>query len=180
MRSQIEICLGDSSAFLKIRMDLFVNIPSSQHFQMYLITQLALRDCKKLFEQKRGEEPKIFNSLGNFVLGSYVMPKNSGNTVFLNYYGPANTFPYYHLDTILDDSTFQVRTEQEFGLDLNLFEEHLKGNTFKDKIVLVGASVEELHDLFPTPFYDPGKGMGSLQESKYMRTSSRWCCTPII
>jgi len=121
---------------------------------------IGVKGLQMFLAQKRGEETKIFNSINNFVLGSFVMPKYSGNTVFMNYYGPANTFPYYHIDTVVDDSTFQVRTEENYGFELNLFEEHLKGNTFKDKIVLVGASAEELHDLFPTPFYNPGKGQG--------------------
>ena len=121
---------------------------------------IGVKGLQMLLAQKRGEEPEIFNSHENFILGSYVIPKYSGNTVIINYYGPANTFPYYHIDTVLDDSTFQVRSEQAFGLDFNTFENYLDTGTFKDKIVLVGASAEELHDLFPTPFYNPGKGQG--------------------
>ncbi|MBN2017340.1 MAG: adenylate/guanylate cyclase domain-containing protein [Candidatus Cloacimonetes bacterium] len=121
---------------------------------------IGVKGLQMLLAQQRGEEPKIYNSHESFMLGSYVMPKFSGNTVLINYYGPAHTFPYYHLDTVLDDSTFQVRSEKAFGMDFNTFDNYLQTGTFKDKIVLVGASAEELHDLFPTPFYDPGKGYG--------------------
>ena len=76
----------------------------------------------------------------------------------MNYYGPANTFPYYHIDTVLDDRTFQLRSEKDFGLVFNTFENYLTTGTFKDKIVLVGTSAEELHDLFLTPFFNPENG----------------------
>jgi len=121
---------------------------------------IGVKGIQMFLEEKRDESVNFFNSIDKFGIGSYIMPKSSGNTVFLNYYGPAHTFTYYHVDTVIDDSTFQVISEKKYGIEMNLFEDLKKGDVFKDKIVLIGATAEELHDLFPTPFYNPKRGHG--------------------
>ncbi len=121
---------------------------------------IGVKGLQMFLEKKRNEPVKFFNSIDIFGIGSHIMPKSSGNTVYINYYGPAQTFTYHHVDTVIDDSTFQVNSEKEFGADFNLFDNLKKEGTFKNKIVLIGASAEELHDLFPTPFYNPKRGQG--------------------
>ncbi|TSA28687.1 CHASE2 domain-containing protein [bacterium] len=121
---------------------------------------LGINVLRKLQLIRYKEEIQINNDEHVLKIHDIEIPKYSENQILINYYGPAHTFQYYHIDAVLDDSTFQVRTEQEFGFDLNLFDEHLKRDTFRDKIVLIGASAEELHDLFLTPFYNSGKRHG--------------------
>ncbi|MBO8130140.1 MAG: adenylate/guanylate cyclase domain-containing protein [Candidatus Marinimicrobia bacterium] len=113
-------------------------------------------------------------------------------TVLINYYGPAGTFPTYSLSSILDDSEFDLKEEEDtdymelfkknsiypYELRIALLSDSVKQveafaalaegdtsivediiqseNPFKDKIVLVGVSIEELHDNKYTPFYEYG------------------------
>jgi adenylate cyclase len=70
-------------------------------------------------------------SPGSFRLGDRTVPLN-GNNLRVNYLGPEGAIPTY--------SALQV-----VNGDLPL-------ETFKDKIVFVGATTETLHDTYPTPF----------------------------
>ncbi|OQY27505.1 MAG: hypothetical protein B6244_10350 [Candidatus Cloacimonetes bacterium 4572_55] len=90
------------------------------------------------------------------------IPQFSKNYMLINFQGAKKTFPYYSFDTVIDDSTFMTneedadfkinsfdaRPEPDIGFDGGL----LYQGIFKDKIVLVGSSMAELHDLFPSPF----------------------------
>ena len=112
----------------------------------------------EFLEQKRLNHPVDIEDKGKFLkVGNYFINKYKENTAFINYYGPANTFEHYSLETVLDDSNFVTHTEQEFSTSINSFYSYLKNGSFKNKIVLVGATIDELHDLFPTPFYGIGK-----------------------
>ncbi|MDZ7344471.1 MAG: CHASE2 domain-containing protein, partial [candidate division KSB1 bacterium] len=80
------------------------------------------------------------------------LPYFTPNTFLINFRGPAGTFPTYSLANVLDDSTFAL-SEAE---DTDIFTEHLRWGTFKNKIVFVGASAEELQDNKLTPFFSFG------------------------
>lgn len=62
-------------------------------------------------------------------------------SAFINYFGPAYSFKTISFEQVVDEEGFQLLLERD---------------VFKDKIVLIGASVDELHDLFSTPFYVAG------------------------
>lgn len=78
------------------------------------------------------------------------IPLGHDGKVIVNYKGPAHTFPYFSYASILDDSTFAMPGYQ--GVELDEFYEIQASEALKNKIVLVGASIDELHDKFPTPF----------------------------
>ncbi|NIT60757.1 MAG: CHASE2 domain-containing protein, partial [Aliifodinibius sp.] len=80
---------------------------------------------------------------GDFNIATYDHP-----TMLINFAGPEGTFPTYSFESVIDDSTFFLG---EFD-DLDYFEELLAEGVFEDKIVLIGSTVAELHDNFPTPF----------------------------
>jgi adenylate cyclase len=83
-----------------------------------------------------------------------VVPKYTGDTALINFLGPEKTFPTYSYSSVLDDSTFIM----PMG-DFDEFEQLNEMGVFRDKIVLVGASAAEMHDLFSTPFlkdFTPG------------------------
>ncbi len=84
-----------------------------------------------------------------FRIGSHTIPKVSANTMYINYAGPPQTFRTYSLASVLDDSTFDLVD----GEDTDIFELHKGWDTFQDKIVLVGATAEELQDNKYTPFF---------------------------
>jgi len=94
-----------------------------------------------------------------FVVGSYSIPKYNSYSSLINYTGPSGTFPRYSFDAVLDDVDFDLIIDydldsfddpgdEELGLPPGL----LASGNLKDKIVLIGSTVVEHHDDFPTPF----------------------------
>jgi adenylate cyclase len=81
---------------------------------------------------------------GNYILGdTYTVKKyESLPSTFINYYGPAYSFRMISYEQVVDEE----------GLELLL-----DSGILQDKIVLVGATVSELHDAFSTPFYVAGQ-----------------------
>jgi len=114
----------------------------------------------KIYRDYESSTP-ILDLPEKFVLGSYEIPKFNSYSTLINYAGPARTFPHYSFDTVLDDADFDLRDEYdmdyfddpgdpEFGIEPGL----LYSGVLKDKIVLIGATMQELHDEFPTPFLE--------------------------
>lgn len=83
-------------------------------------------------------------------VANYRIPIISGKNALINFYGPAETFTHISYASVIDDSTTDMPGYQ--GMELNEFYDLKKSDVFKDKIVLVGATIEELHDKFPTAF----------------------------
>lgn len=77
------------------------------------------------------------------------IPLESNHKSLINYHGQAGTFPTYSYASVIDDSTFFLPGYQDAELDE--FYELLASGAFKDKIVLIGATIDEMHDKFPTP-----------------------------
>jgi adenylate cyclase len=111
-------------------------------------------------------------------------------TILINYYGPAQTFPTFSLSAVLDDAEFDLKDQEDtdymelfkknsiypFELRIALLPDSVlqeeafmalaledtatvekildRANPFKDKIALIGVSIEELHDNKYTPFYN--------------------------
>ncbi|MCD6205214.1 MAG: CHASE2 domain-containing protein [Candidatus Marinimicrobia bacterium] len=111
-------------------------------------------------------------------------------TILINYYGPARTFPTYSLSSVLDDADFDLKDEEDtdymelfkknsiypYELRIALLPDSVlqeeaftalamddtaavekildMANPFRDKIALIGVSIEEVHDNKYTPFYN--------------------------
>ncbi len=140
--------------------------------------------------------------------GCFIFPKYDGDesvklqahrgsrgfeqTILINYYGPAQTYPTFSLSSVLDDADFDLRDEEDtdymelfkknsvypYELRLALLSDSTlqmdaftalalgdtagvekildQANPFKDKIALIGVSIEELHDNKYTPYYNYG------------------------
>ncbi len=90
-----------------------------------------------------------------FRLGSYEIPKYGRNTMAINYFGEPRTFPFYSYETVIDDSTVILESEDE-DFQINSFSDPdfglINSDVFRDKIVLVGATMPELQDFHSTPF----------------------------
>ncbi len=107
---------------------------------------------------------------------------------WIDFYGPARTLPYVSFELVIDDSTFTTTMEKEFGEKINSFENDiLQEKIFKDKIVIVGSSMENLHDIKLTPL-DPNTpgveihatALQSMIDRRFITESPEWFTNLII
>ncbi len=94
-----------------------------------------------------------------FWAGHIRIPKYDAHSMLINYFGPPYSFSYYSFDNVLDDQ--EVDLVDEYDIDafddpgdssLGIPPGLLYSGKLKDKIVLIGSTMSELHDNFPTPF----------------------------
>jgi adenylate cyclase len=77
-------------------------------------------------------EKMALDFTGSVVLGETAIPTDESGRMLINYRGPNRTFPMYSISDLLD--------------------RNLPAGTFKDKIVLVGATAIGIYDLRVTPY----------------------------
>jgi adenylate cyclase len=117
--------------------------------------------------------------------GACRIPLDQGEDLLIRYSGPPHSFPYYHFDEVLDDSTFTTSMERDMGDQINTCDDFVKDSVFKGKVVIIGAPLAELHDNFLTPFYDekmeqmPGMEIHAnvvqmILDGKYLRRMPGW------
>ena len=88
-----------------------------------------------------GEEVSIKDD-HSISIGDLYIPPHRNDILTINYSGPSSSFPTIPFYQVMRGTVSQ--------------------DTFKDKIVLIGAGYPESHDLFPTPFFD-GDGMYGIE-----------------
>jgi adenylate cyclase len=137
-------------------------------YRRYLVGQ-TFNDS--VYSSLAAEIFKVYNDLDpatrvidfpdHFVLGDKKIPKYNSYSTLINYAGPTRTFQLYSFDSVLDDVDFDLL--EEFDLDsfddpgeieLEIPPGLLHSGVLKDKIVLIGYTMQELHDEFPTPFLE--------------------------
>ncbi len=107
------------------------------------------------------KDTPVLEDADNYYLGNDTIPKIDESSMLINYVGPARSFIYYSFSQILDDMDFDLEFEydidafddpgdEEFGIPPGL----LASGLLKNKIVLIGSTMKELHDNFPTPFLE--------------------------
>ncbi len=110
----------------------------------------------------KGEKSLALRDSSDFFwIGKHAIPKYDRATMLINFYGPAYSFTYYSFDNVLDDQ----QTDLVEDYDIDAFDDPgdstlgippglLYSGALKDKIVLIGSTLPELHDNFPTPFLE--------------------------
>ncbi len=83
-------------------------------------------------------------------VADYRIPIINGKNALINFYGPSETFKHVSYASVVDDSSLSMPGYQ--GMELDEYYDLAKSGVFKDKIVLIGATIEELHDKFPTAY----------------------------
>ena len=103
----------------------------------------------------------IKDSANYYSIGPFKIPKYTDNSMLINFVGPRESFPYYSFDSIIDDEDFDLKDEYDMDSfsepgddELGIPPGILHSGVLKDKIVLIGATMHELHDEFPTPFLE--------------------------
>ncbi len=132
------------------------------------------------------EEPRVRSKESYFYFAEYKIPKYDNHTMVINYFGPSGIMPWYSFHTVIDDSTVLLEAETP-GWQFNSFSDPnfglLQSGVFKDKIVLVGATMKELHDFHATPFATAGNRPGvtihanalqTILSGKYVQYASPW------
>ncbi|MFQ5823082.1 MAG: CHASE2 domain-containing protein [bacterium] len=110
---------------------------------------LSIQAFLNLQSSKRARKKVIIENDGYFLLGNRRVPKKDFNSMLVNFRGPAKSYTTYSFSSILDDADFDLYGDE----DTDIFELHKLEETFKDKIVFIGASTEELQDTKFTPFF---------------------------
>lgn len=89
----------------------------------------------------------------HFLLAHRSIPKYDAGSMLINFYGPSGSFRHIKFADVIDDETLTTNEEAQTGEETNTFSDpdygYLYDGTFKDKIVVVGSTVPEDHDLFP-------------------------------
>jgi adenylate cyclase len=128
----------DTDGFVR-RYILFRDWDGNRYFSLGLATLIKYLGL-------RGDHSNWFQETedGDFILGGVYRIKKHDDlpSSLINYYGPAYSFRTISYEQVVDEEGFRLLLERD---------------TFKDKIVLIGATVDELHDLFSTPFYIAGE-----------------------
>lgn len=118
-------------------------------------------------------ESEIY-SLGNaYQFGRHRIPLWDSRNFFINYAGYPGSFPEYNFSDVIDTEDFFTLNEDE-DFEINAFDDPdfglLYQDVFRDKIVLVGATMPELHDFYPTPFAPNGNMPGYESHANALQT----------
>ena len=93
----------------------------------------------------------IQNHTKFFKIGNKYIPKTTSKSAFINFFGPPRTFNTYDFADVIDDSTFTTNFEKELETDFNTY--YSIKDSLKNKIVIIGMSAGEFHDMHRTPFF---------------------------
>lgn len=131
----------DEDGFIR-RYNLFQRLGEQQYFPLVIE---ALR-----YVQRKSTDHVPVNGTNVFKVGKFEIQKFKNDAMLIDYSGPANHFPTYSFANILDDSRFTLPDSSE---DTDVFDMYRQTGIFRNKIVLIGASADELQDNKLTPFF---------------------------
>ncbi len=139
---------SDSDGFVR-KYALFQTINNDHYYSLALKSYSIIQnDTISIHNNTIKIDDKNLSLLGN-------------NELLINYYGPAKFFKHFSYSSVIDDSAFVLPMEEFF--EINDFYHLEDTNAFKDKIVLVGATVDELKDNFHTPVNNKNQLMAGVE-----------------
>lgn len=98
-----------------------------------------------------------------FIYNGRSLPKFDPASLLINYYGPDRTFVHLKFVDVIDDHEFKTTDEITTGGEINTFDDpdigYLPSGILRGKIVLVGSTEPEEHDVLPIPM-SSGKQAG--------------------
>jgi adenylate cyclase len=119
----------------------------AQSYQDQNLPSFGLEVLRKYLEIPASEEVLVFKN--RVQLSDLVIPLSYEGLMPIDFAGPVGTFPQYSFDTVIDDEDFALKEDY----DIDYFSTSLLlDEIFRDKIVLIGSTVSELHDNFAAPF----------------------------
>ncbi|HOD54549.1 MAG TPA: adenylate/guanylate cyclase domain-containing protein [Candidatus Cloacimonadota bacterium] len=127
---------GDSDGFVR-KYNLYHQVNQQTFYS------LALKSFMNLHKTNIERHKNIL------IVGDLKIPIVQQNEVLINYYGTPKYFKHISYSSVIDDSSFHLPIEEFF--EINDFYHLQKTRVFQDKIVLIGATVDELKDNFHTP-----------------------------
>lgn len=128
----------------------------------------------------------------SFDLGFVSVPRFGPTSMIINYHGPPGSFLQFSYDQILDDGNFLLDSDIRFlgyshpeEKDFGTFDDPdnglLQSGILKDKIVIVGATMPELHDFHRSPLSEqfPGfeihaNAIQTILDESFIRPISGW------
>ena len=120
-----------------------------QPYQKKYLPSFGLQVLRKFYNISPQVKPSVDKGLVRF--GELTIPLFRDGLMMINFAGPAGSFPHYSFDSVIDDENFDLVGDY----DMDYFSSTLlPENIFRDKIVLIGSTVSEHHDNFPTPFFE--------------------------
>lgn len=123
---------------------LFEKLEDTPYYYTIGITSLA---NERIYQSSWAQH--ISQIKGKLQVAGRQIPIHQRNRTLINYFGPAGHFPYISYASVLDDSSFAM--PGYMGIELDEYYELAASGALKGKIALVGVSIDELHDSFPTP-----------------------------
>ena len=90
-------------------------------------------------------------------LGDRFIPRGPGGGMLISYAGMPGSVATYSYAAVVDDAATDIGE-----WDMDAFDDLLKEGRFRDRIILVGSTVPEHHDLHATPFRDAEAGAGTV------------------
>ncbi len=120
-----------------------------QPYQKKYLLSFGLQVLRKYFNIPASEKPFVGHGFVQF--GDMHIPLFRDGLMMVNFAGPAGSFPRYSFDSVIDDENFDLIGDY----DMDYFSSTLlPEGIFRGKIVLIGSTVSEHHDNFPTPFFE--------------------------